>query len=225
MLKITKIIALILCISLASVFAHEAEMKFLMDQESETLDLENQTMDQETQTHEHEEVYPDGLEKEPIERVADFSPKNAEEFVLGYLSGVELFNDVATNSTCLVNAEVIVEDSFKLYNILKDLKVDTQIITHVKEIIETTQSIVSHMKQEDVQCKAAAEIAMNDLKRVAERVGRDGYVKELATHTWNNIGAIEEMVRNGFENYHGGNMHESGRHFGRATKFVGFWDL
>ena len=208
MLKISKIIALILCISLASVFAHEFEMKFLEDQES---NQENSLFEFEGESlHEHE--------------LRDFTPENAKDFALGYLEGVELFNNVL-NSTCLENGEVIVEDAFKLYNLLKDLKIDTHIITNVKEIILATQSIVSHFKQEDEQCKAAAELALNDIKRVGERVAKDGYVKELGSHTWNNVGEIEEMVKNGLDNFNGGNMHESGNHFGRVTKFVAFWDL
>lgn len=228
MLKIAKVIALILCLTLASVFAQEnevAELKFLQEQidQNESMEQPEQTIDEEPQTFEvPEETY---LQTYEESKVRDIDPVAAEQFVLGYLDGVELFKDVVNNSTCLSNADVVVKDAIKLYNILKDLHIDTEIISHVKEIIQATQEIVSHLKNESAECKAAADLAMVDIKRIAERVSRDGYVKELASHTWNNIGALEEIVKLAFENYRNKNMREAGRHFGRATKFVGFWDL
>jgi len=188
MLKITKVIALILCISLTSVFAQEEKF----------------------------------LEGKMIEK---FEPKHAEEFISGYFAGIELFNDIARNSTCIQDSETIIEDAFKLWNILKDLKIDVHIISNVKEIVLAVQEIVSHLKTEDDQCKAAADLALNDIHRVIERVGRDGYIKELGSHTWKNVGPIEEMIKDGYSAFHGGNMQEAGLNFGKATKFIGFWDL
>lgn len=191
MLKITKALALLLCLSLTSVLAQvDIEQKFLSE-----------------------------------ENLDKFNPINAEQFIQGYFEGIELFSDLMKNSTCIQDTETIVADALELWNILKDFKIDTHIISNAKKIIQDVQQIISHVKTEDEQCKNAAELAMNDIHRVIERVSRDGYIKELGSHTWNNVGAIEAMIKDGYVAFHGGNMLEAGRNFGKATKFVGFWDL
>ena len=194
MLKITKVLALIICLCLSSVFtqAQENSLNFLSES---VMDFDN------------------------------IDPKNAEQFIQGYLAGIEVFDNVSANSTCIQSGEVIIEDSIKLFNLLKNLKVDFHIYTTVKEIIAATQSIVSHFKNEEDQCVLASQIALVDIHRIVDRIGQDGYVTELGSHIYHNIGAIETLLQNGYTSFHEGNFLEAGLNFGKFTKFVGFWDV
>ena len=160
-----------------------------------------------------------------LANVNELTPVNAEEFVKGYINGIGLFQDVTANSTCIQNAEIITEDAVTLFNILKDLKVDVHIISNVKEIVVAVQSIISHIKVEEPACKAASALALNDVKRLIERMGRDGYVKELGSHTWENVSEIEGMVQDGIASITSEKIEEAGMTFGKATRFVAFWDL
>ena len=155
----------------------------------------------------------------------EFSPMNAEEFVKGYVNGLELFNDVMVNSTCIQSGEIIVEDAIQIWDILKDLKIDTSIISKVKNLIIAVQSIVSHIKTEKPECKAAADIIVGDFKRLAERIERDGWINEAGHHAWDNVSDIEAMIKDGIASFSAEKMEEAGNTFGKATKFVAFWDL
>ena len=189
MLKITKVLALILCITFTSI--NSQEDKFLSN----------------------------------INLNTEFSPLDTAQFIRGYVQGIEIFQDVFRNSTCIQNGEIMTEDAITLYNILKDLKVDTHIFSNVKDIIYAVQSIISHFKTEEPQCQAALEIAMNDIHKIIDRVERDGYITEFGSHIWNNVSEIEGMIQDGSVNFHNGKMEEAGINFGKATKFVAFWDL
>jgi hypothetical protein len=188
MFKNTKVIALILLITLVSI--NSQEDKFLAN----------------------------NLEME-------LTPANAEEFVRGYFKGIELFEDVATNSTCIQNAEIITEGAITLFNVLRDLKVDIHIVSNVTKIVKAVQSIMSSIKSEDSACRAAGSLAMDDVKRLMERLSRDGYVKELASHSWSNASEIAAMLASGADSYTNEKIQEAGLAFGKATKFVAFWDL
>ena len=184
MMKITKVLALIICLTLSAI---NAEDKFLSNLE--------------------------------------FSPMNAEEFVRGYVNGIELFDDVMLNSTCIQSGEIIVQDAIKVWDILKDLKIDTHIISNVKNLIIAVEGIVAHIKTEKPECQAAADIAVVDIKRLAERVSRDGWIKEAGSHAWENTSEIEGLIKDGIASFTAENMLEAGTTFGKATKFVAFWDL
>ena len=193
MLKITKVLALIICLCFSSVFtqAQEDSDKFVS---KKVMDFDN------------------------------FNPQNAAQFIQGYFIGAELFKDVL-DSSCIQNSEVVVEDALEIFDILKDFKADIHIFSNIKEIITATESIVSHFTNESNQCKAAGEIALVDIHKIVDRVSQDGYLKELGSHAYKNIGDIETLVENGYTSFHEGEMLEAGINFGKATKLVGFWDL
>jgi len=107
----------------------------------------------------------------------NFNASDAELFIKGYFSGIELFNNLVYNSTCLQNAEVIVDDALKLYEILKDLHFDITIIGKLKDILYTTKSIISSFSGEVESCKAASEIALEDIHRIVDRIRKDNYLE------------------------------------------------
>merc|ERR1712151_647072 len=102
-------------------------------------------------------------------------------------------------------------------NLLKDLKIDIHIISNVTKIIEHVQSMVAHLKPETAECQAAVNLAKGDVQKVLERIRRDGYIKDLGTHTWNNLSNIEGMLVDGYNAFTKGNMYDAGKGFGVAT--------
>lgn len=155
----------------------------------------------------------------------NLNASDAELFIQGYFSGLELFNNLLANSTCLQNGEVIVEDTLKLYEILKDFHIDTSIIGKIRDIIVATKSIISSFNGEVEACKAAADLALNDIHRLVDRVRKDNYLEELGSHLVFHLNEVKGLIASGFAQFHEGDMLNAGLNFGKATKFVAFWDL
>lgn len=160
-------------------------------------------------------------------KLANFNltPLDAEDFLNGYFSGLELFNNVAYNSTCFQNGEIIIEDALKLYEILKDIKIDISIISKIKNILVLTKNIVSSFTGEIEQCQEASDVILDDIHNIIDRVRKDKYLEDLGAHLVLNLAEIKTLIQTGFADFHEGKMKEAGQSFGKATKFVAFWDL
>lgn len=155
----------------------------------------------------------------------NFNVSDAELFLEGYFKGLELFNNLFTNSTCLQNGEVIVEDALKLYEILKDLHLDISILGKIKDIVVATKSIITSFTGEVEACKSAADLALNDIHRIVDRIKKDNYLEELGSHLVFHLSEIKNYIETGFVQFHDGDMLNAGLNLGKATKFLAFWDL
>ncbi len=155
----------------------------------------------------------------------NFSYQDAELFVKGYFKGLEIFDNLLSNSTCLQNAEVVFNDALKLYEILKDFKFDTTAIKNIKELFVITKSLIVSFYKDTKECKNFAYQAMNDIHRVIDRVKKEDYLKELGVNLVFNMSKIKDYLDTGFASFHQRQMESAGVSLGKATKLIALWDL
>lgn len=159
------------------------------------------------------------------QKLKDINVRNIENFIEGFFSGIEVFDNVVRNSTCLQNGEGLVREGIELFNLLKDFKVDIHVISNVQKIVSAIEAIANNLKSEKEQCKNAGEIAFADLYLIIDRITRPGYMKEIVVHLYQHLGDLDGFVQNAFSAYNDGNMSLFGNYFGQAMKLILFWDL
>ena len=152
----------------------------------------------------------------------NFNALNAELFLKGYFTGIELFNNLLANSTCLQNGEILLKDALKLYEIMQDFHFD---ISKIKEILIISKSIISNFNLEVIICKNASEMAVEDIHRIVDRVRKDNYLEQLGANLFVNMFEIKTLISVGFVQFHEKQMEQAGLNFGKVTKMVAFWDL
>lgn len=150
------------------------------------------------------------------------NPSDSELFMKGYFSGLELFNNLLTNSTCLQNGEILLKDALKLYDIIQDFDLD---ISKITEIIIIAKSIIANFNSEVEACKEAEQIAVEDIHRIVDRIKKANYLEQLGTHLIFNMVEVKRLISVGFIQFHEKQMQEAGLNFGKVTKLVAFWDL
>ena len=165
------------------------------------------------------------VEREKYLKNYKFSPVETEVFFTGFFQGVQLFENVLNNSTCIQNAEVILKDSLVLYDLLKDFHVDFHIISKIRDIVMATKSIIGSFSGEVENCKLASDLALISIHKIVDRINENDYLTELSSHLLMNIFSIKSLIESGFNDFHQGKFDSSGLNFGKSVKLIAFWDL
>lgn len=167
---------------------------------------------------------PEITAEDQTDPIVNLKPSDALNFTLGFYEGIEIFNGVFYNSTCLEHSEKIFTDVIQLVNIFSNFNVEN-LANELRDILHILEEFVNIGETEIPVCKDLG-IELKDLfVRIYGHVANVKYAEKLSSHTIFNLGKIKDLLEGAVNDAKTEAYFRSGKGFGELIKFAALWDF
>jgi hypothetical protein len=163
--------------------------------------------------------------QEPNVAFAEVDITSSMDFIVGFLDGFSLFNDIPNQDKCRPSDPKIIQQINHIVDILKNVTIKSDF----KEVVAQVLPIFADLYDRIVAVKEGCLVFAAEVKKVVESlkayVQRSDYLSQVSFHGIMNLAEINKKVAEAKSYFQNGNLVESGRTSGVLVRFVFFWDF
>lgn len=158
------------------------------------------------------------------EPILALTPVDAVNFTVGFYEGIEIFNPVLANSTCIQESTKLVRTVINILDVLSHFNFENP-APQLKEILHLLENTVSIGEVAYPSCTDMGLQLKDLLTKVYSHVVNPKYLEHLGTHVIFNLSKVKEIYEAALKDTQDQVYFRAGKGFGELVKFVALWDL
>ena len=150
-----------------------------------------------------------------------------ENFMKGFYSGLNLFNNLTHQDECFIEATdpEIVNSAVEIYRIFQNLTLHSDFTKVVKEVSEKAIVVITKIGEAQSSCaRFGGDLSARGVQ-IVNFLKDPEYIQKITTHTYMHITGFIERVNHGVVSAKDGDFHASGYAFGDLINFGFFWNF
>lgn len=158
-------------------------------------------------------------------RSIEISFANVPEFFDGFMSGLKIFESAYRNSTCAMQTQILIDDSFELISLFKNLKFDEHFFDKLHLAVDMLKHIYQDYLKQQKSCVPTFEKISCIMNKIMRRFNQRDFPRKLIGHTIIEFHELEKKVKDGFDAMKHQKFYQAGFNYGDVLRLFAFWDF
>ena len=141
-------------------------------------------------------------------------------FILGLLSGVQIFDGPMNNSSCFKNSSALTYDNTRILDVIRNITAEN-VVKNLRLVLDLYETLLVDARPVAKACNETVLVFQAVLLRVRDTLTEPDYVSELATNPVLNLYDLKVLGNGVVQSLQQKNFTQAGSLLGKAVK-LGF---